>query len=74
MWAMLSLASIYTEFKLIENYDVSAFKNFTVTSSYYVTVFGNSTNNNIGRAVICELTYNVFPMFSWKVHDEGKFR
>lgn len=72
MWAILSLASIYTEFKMIENHDVSAFKNFSAVSTYYVTVFGNSTNNSIGRAVICELTYNVFLMFSWKVHERRK--
>lgn len=53
MWAILSLTSIYTEFKMIENFDVDAFTNFTKNSSYYVTAFGNPSDE-IGRAVICK--------------------
>lgn len=53
LWAMLTLASIYTESKMIENREVGAFKNFSLNSSYYVTAFGE-TSDDIGHTVICK--------------------
>lgn len=53
MWAMLSIAAIYSEAKMIENRDVDAFKNFSLNSTYYVTVFGNPSDD-IGRTIICK--------------------
>lgn len=53
LWAVFSFASVYTEFKMIENRDVGAFKNFTTNSSYYVTTFGD-TAAEIGSGIICE--------------------
>lgn len=43
LWAILSLASIYNEFRMIEKFNSandSAFSDFAVNSSYYVTLFG----------------------------------
>lgn len=59
LWAMLSLASNYSEFRMIENRDVGAFKNFTLRSSYYVTAFG-SPPDDIGRSVICKSFNDIF--------------
>lgn len=52
LWAMLALASTYSEFKMIENRDLDAFQNFTLNSTYYVTTFGNPSDD-IGLTVIC---------------------
>ncbi|CRK91443.1 CLUMA_CG005113, isoform A [Clunio marinus] len=45
LWAIMSIASIYSEFKMIENNDLEAFKTFTINSSYYVTIFGNYSDD-----------------------------
>lgn len=67
LWAILSIVSIYTEFKLIENREIGAFLNYTKNSAYYVTTFGSASN--ISRAIICKFfltyVYDVF-MFLWK--------
>lgn len=57
LWAILSLASAYTELKLIENHEAVAFRNFAQNSTYYVTAFG-SPSDELGRAVICKLSCN----------------
>ena len=58
LWAILSIASIYSELKMIENRDVGAFKNFTSNYWYYITIFGNPSDD-IGRAVICKLMRDI---------------
>lgn len=43
LWAILSLASIYNEFRMIEKFNSandSAFSDFALNSSYYVILFG----------------------------------
>lgn len=43
LWAILSLASVYNEVRMIEKFssaNLSAFSDFAVNSSYYVTLFG----------------------------------
>lgn len=50
-WAILTLTSIYSQFRMMQNSDVIAFKNFTLHSSYYVTAFGNPSDD-ISKAVI----------------------
>lgn len=67
LWALLSLASNFSEFRMIENRDVGAFRNFTLSSSYYVTAFGNPSDD-IGRSVICKLPNDIF-RFPWKIRD-----
>lgn len=62
LWAILSIASIYTEFKLIENRDSGAFQNFTKNSTYYVTAFGNPSDH-ITRAIICKFTETFMKVF-----------
>jgi hypothetical protein len=67
LWAILSLTAIYTEFKMIENRDVGAFKNFTINSSYYITAFGNCSDD-IGRTDICKFVQrNVYDVSMEKV-------
>lgn len=63
LWAILSLTAFYSEFKMIENHKVGAFKNFTTHSSYYVTAFGYPTEE-IEHATISKLSGNVF----WRFH------
>ncbi|CRK91444.1 CLUMA_CG005113, isoform B [Clunio marinus] len=53
LWAIMSIASIYSEFKMIENNDLEAFKTFTINSSYYVTIFGNYSDD-ISNGIICK--------------------
>lgn len=59
LWAILSLTAFYSEFKMIENNKVGAFKNFTVNSSYYITAFGKPSED-IGHATIRKL-HDSFP-------------
>lgn len=40
-WAFVSLACIYTEFKMLENSRAFNFQNFTRHSTYYAIVFGS---------------------------------
>lgn len=40
-WAFMSLACIYTEFKMFENSRAFKFQNFTRHSTYYAIVFGS---------------------------------
>jgi hypothetical protein len=54
LWAILMLTSIYSEFKMAQNNEILAFRNFTKSSSYYVTAFG-SPAEGLARAVIGEL-------------------
>jgi hypothetical protein len=53
LWAILMLTSIYSEFKMAQNNDVVAFKNFTKSSSYYVTAFGSPADGLV-RGIIGE--------------------
>lgn len=55
LWAFMSIACIYSEFKMIENFRAFRFQNFTRNSTYYAIVFGslqrsgksgNSDDNN----------------------------
>lgn len=64
LWAILSLASIYTEFKMIENREDGAFQKFVENSSYYVTAFG-SPSDDMTRAIICKLT-----RWLWRFHGK----
>lgn len=41
LWAFISIACIYTEFKMFENFRAFKFENFTKTSTYYAIVFGS---------------------------------
>lgn len=78
LWAIMSLASAYTELKLIENHEAVAFRNFAQNSTYYVTAFG-SPSDEVGRAVICKLSCNsLFSVFPWctvmkKIPLENRF-
>lgn len=75
LWAILSLTAFYSEFKMIENHKVGAFKNFTTHSSYYVTAFG-VPSEDIEHATISKLSGNVFcvsmEVFSKKIPLEKK--
>lgn len=71
LWAIMSLASAYTELKLIENHEAVAFRNFARNSTYYVTAFG-SPSDELGRAVICKLSCNSrFFELPW-LHSDGE--
>jgi hypothetical protein len=41
LWAIMSIASIFSEFKMIENNRAFKFRNFTQHSTYYAIVFGS---------------------------------
>lgn len=41
LWAIMSVASIFSEFKMIENSRAFKFRNFTQHSTYYAIVFGS---------------------------------
>lgn len=67
LWAIMSLASAYTELKLIENHEEVAFKMFARNSTYYVTAFGSPSDDDVGRAVICKLSCNSrFSELPWR--------
>lgn len=41
LWAIMSIASIFSEFKMIENSRAFKFRKFTQNSTYYAIVFGS---------------------------------
>lgn len=41
LWAIMSVACIFSEFKMIENSRAFRFRNFTQHSTYYAIVFGS---------------------------------
>lgn len=72
LWAILMLASIYSEVKMAQNNDIAAFKNFTKSSSYYVTAFGNPADG-LGRGVLGELKAQKNFLSRKKLAEEDKF-
>lgn len=49
-WAFMSLACIYTEFKMFENSRAFKFQNFTRHSTYYAIVFGSLKASSSGKS------------------------